>query len=232
MTNVFKVEILSFETINELPGSWQKSDYIALLNDLDYDKPEELNDAELKDMCMLALTDLEPSDAAKLVLQHVIGERLTEGQIENLSHEIVTEKLWEEYPELDLHPDLFRATQLLYQAYNGKFPRAEAVKFKVKITSPTGDLSVFDNTPEAPVVRLLASGMSDRSLIHRLFGDQLEGTHFPEAKSILWQLNLITNEGASLTYEVVSSTYWLEEIKYADTYEASTHADIPEVDED
>lgn len=230
--SAFKVEILSFETVNELPGSWQKADYIALLNNLDYDNPEELKDAELKEMCMLALTDLEPSEAAKLVLDYVIRERLTDGQIENLSHEILTEKLWEEYPELDLHADLFRATQLLYQAYNGKFPRAEAVQFKMKITPQGGDLNIFEENPEAPVVRLLAAGMSDRSLIHRLFSDQLEGKHFPEAASILWQLNTVAKDSASVTYEVVSSTYWLDEIKYADSYEASAHADEPEVEED
>ena len=57
----FKVDILSFETINELPNSWEKSDYLALLNNIDYDNPEEIKDGELKEMCMMALTDFEPA---------------------------------------------------------------------------------------------------------------------------------------------------------------------------
>ena len=224
--NPFKVEILSFDLINELPNSWDKSDYLALLNNMDYANPEEIKDAELKEMCLMSLTDFETPESAKIVLDYVIGDRLTDGQIENLSHEMNTEKLWEEYPELSLHPDFFRATQLLYQAYNGKFPRAEAVQFKVKITADKSeDLEIFETNPEAPIVRLLAQGMSDRSLIHRLFSDQLEGTHFEEAKSILWQLNKISGDANSLTYEIVSSAYWLDDIKYADTYEATSHAD-------
>ena len=229
----FKAEILSFNTINELPGSWQKSDFLALLSSMDYANPEEIKDSELKEMCMMSLTDFEPAEAAKIVLDYVIDGRLTDGQIENLSHEMATEKLWEEYPELSLHPDFFRATQLLYQAYNGKFPRAEAVQFQVKITGGTSeDQLIFDENPEAPIVRILAAGMSEHSLIHRLFSDQLEGSRFDEAKSILWQFNVVSKDETSVTYDIVSSSYWLDEIKYADSYEAVSHADAPVIEED
>jgi hypothetical protein len=218
----YKVKILSFEQIQELPGSWEKKDLINLLNAMDYDNPSEIADAEIKEMCMMSLTDFEPEEAAKIVLDYTIEGRLTNGQIQNLSHEILSEKLWEEYPELHLHPDLFRSTQLLYDAYNGKFPRAEAVRFSVEIE---GDISIFNEYPAAPLVRILAGGMSDRSLISRLFTDQLEGDKFEEAKDILWQLNVISKTETAVTYDIVSSAYWLEEIKYADSYEAESHAD-------
>lgn len=116
--SLLKVEILSFNTITELPGSWQKPDYVALLNSMDYGNPEEIKDAELKEMCLMSLTDFEAPESAKIVLDYVIGDRLTDGQIENLSHEILTEKLWEEYPELSLHPDFFRATQFRHTMGN------------------------------------------------------------------------------------------------------------------
>lgn len=231
--SLYKVEILSFNTINELPDSWKKSDYLALLSTMDYANPEEIKDAELKEMCLMSLTDFEPAEAAKIVLDYVINERLTDGQIENLSHEIITEKLWEEYPELSLHPDLYRATQLLYQAYNGKFPRTEGVQFQVKIAgSKPDDMLIFEENPEAPVVRLLAAGMSDHSLIHRLYADQVEGTSFEDAKNILWQLKTVSKDDTSVTYDIVSSSYWLDEIKYADSYEAESHADVIVQEED
>jgi hypothetical protein len=218
----FKVKVLSFEQIQELPGSWEKSDLVNLLNAMDYDNPAEIKDSELKEMCMMSLTDYEPEEAAKIVLDYTIAGRLTDGQIENLSHEILTEKLWEEYPELPLHPDLYRTTQLLYDAYNGKFPRAEAVRFSIEIE---GDVSIFDENPEAPILRVLAAGMSDRSLVQRLFSSQIEGDRFDEAKDILWQLNVISKSETSVTYDIVSSAYWLEDIKYADSYDAEAHAD-------
>lgn len=221
----FKVKVLSFEQIQELPGSWEKNDYINLLDAMSYTNPSEIKDAELKEMCMMSLTDFEPEEAAKIVLDYTIAGRLTDGQIENLSHEILTEKLWEEYPELHLHADLFRSTQLLYAAYNGKFPRTEAVRFSVEIE---GDTSILNENPEAPIVRILAAGMSDRSLIHRLYSDQLEGDRFEAAKDILWQLNEVSRNENSVTYDIVSSAYWLDEIKYADSYEAEAHADVIE----
>ena len=121
-----------------------------------------------------------------------------------------------------MHPDLYRSTQLLYDAYNGKFPRPEAVQFTIEIN---GDVTIFEENPEAPIVRLLAAGMSDRSLIHRLFSDQIEGDRFAEANDILWQLKKVSGDQNAVTYEIVSSAYWLDEIKYADSYEAETHAD-------
>ncbi|MEO6288184.1 MAG: hypothetical protein ABIN80_03700 [Dyadobacter sp.] len=224
----FKVEVLSFEQIQELPGSWEKNDFVNLLGAMDYTNPDEIKDSELKEMCMMSLTDFEPEEAAKIVLDYTIAGRLTDGQIQNLSHEILTEKLWEEYPELPLHPDLFRSTQLLHDAYNGKFPRTEAIRLTIEIQ---GDLTVLNDSPEAPILRILAAGMSERSLIHRLFSDQIQGDRFEEAKDILWQLNLVSRSENSVTYDIVSSAYWLSDIKFADKFDAEAHADLV-VDED
>ena len=218
----YKVKILTFEHIYELPGAWEKTDLVNLLTAMSYDNPSDIADSEIREMCLMSLTDYEPEEAAKIVLNYTIDGRLTDGQIENLSHEILSEKLWEEYPELHLHPDLFRSTQLLYDAYNGKFPRAEAVRFRVEIE---GETSIFSENPAAPVVRILAAGMSDRSLISRLFSDQLTGEKFEEAKDILWQLDVVSQTDTAVTYDIVSSAYWLDEIKYADSFEAESHAD-------
>lgn len=225
--NKFAVEVLSFATIQELPNSWTRDDYKALLIKMDYENPNEIPEAELKEMCLMSITDLEPSDAAKLVLEYLDQDLLTDGQIENLSHQMLTEKLWEENPKLDLHVSFFKATQLLYEAYNGKFPRAEAVQFQLKITTQNPDnLSIFDKNPQAPILRILAQGMSDRSLVNRLFEDQLQGASFPEAENIIWKLDVLEKETNAMVIDIVSSAYWLDDIKYANNYEATSHSDI------
>ncbi|TGE14137.1 hypothetical protein [Hymenobacter elongatus] len=222
----FTVERLSFDALSELPNSWTNQDYTALLHEMAYDNPDEIEPAELKAMCLMSLTDLEPTEAAQLVLGYLFGEELTTGQIENLAHQMLTEKLWEENPQLGQHEGFFKATQLLYEAYNGKFPRTEAVQFQVQLTAENAeDLAVLDAQPEAPLLRLLAQGMPDNTLLKRLFGDQLAGTSFPEAPHIIWQLRTIRQEAASVVLEVVSSAYWLDDFKYADTYAATTQAD-------
>ncbi|QNE40305.1 hypothetical protein F1C16_12405 [Hymenobacter sp. NBH84] len=222
----FTVERLSFDTLTELPNSWQPQDYKALLVKTGYDNPSEIAPNELKDMALMGLTDLEPAESAQLVLEHLFADQLTEGQIENLAHQMLTEKLWEENPELDQHQGFFKATQLLYTAYNGKFPRAEAVQFQVKLTAPDAEaLTIFDEAPEAPLLRLLAQGMPDNTLLKRLFHEQLDGTSFPEAPAIIWQLTPAKQEETSVVFDVVSSAYWLDDFKYADTYEATTQPD-------
>ena len=222
----FTVERLSFQHLAELPNAWTNAGYQALLARLDYDNPAGIAPAELKDMCLMALTDLEPAAAAQLVLEYLFSEQLTAGQLEQLAHQMQTEKLWEENPKLELHEGFFNATQLLYEAYNGKFPHPQAVRFQVKVTATDpADLAVFDLAPAAPLLRLLAPGMSERALLHRLFDSQLAGPSFPEAAFILWQLTPGEQTATSVVFDVVGSDYWLEDFKYADTYEAATHAD-------
>ena len=222
----FTVERLSFESLTELPNSWQPTDYKALLAKTGYDNPDEVAPEELQEMTHMSLTDLEPTEAAQLVLEYLFGEQLTAGQIENLAHQMLTEKLWEENPQLEQHEGFFKATQLLYTAYNGKFPRAEAVQFQVQLTAadPEG-LQLFDANPEVPLLRLLGQGMPDNTLLKRLFHEQLDDASFPEASSIIWQLHPSKRTEKSIVFEVVSSAYWLDDFKYADTYEAQTQAD-------
>ena len=200
---------------------------------MNYDNPDEIKAAELQEMCLMSFTDLEPREAAEIVLGHLFPEQLNAGQIENLSHQMLTEKLWEENPELPMHKGFYQATQLLHTAYNGTFPRTQAVEFQVKCTAENADdLAVFTEAPEAPLLRLLAQGLPDNALINRLFSTQVAGPLFEEAKSIIWELKTVEKSGNSITFDVMSSTSWLEDFKYADTYEATTHADaVAEVEE-
>ena len=229
----FTVERLTFATLTELPNSWQNKDYKALLEKMNYDNPDSISEAELKEMCLMSFTDLEPREAAEIVLAYLYPEELNAGQIENLSHQMLTEKLWEENPELPLHKGFYQATQLLHDAYNGTFPATKAVEFQVKVTAENpDDLALFAEAPAAPLVRLLAPGLPDNALINRLFSTQVAGDAFPEAQAMLWQLTPGEKTANSLTFDVVSSAYWLEDFKYADQYEATTHADAAVAEEE
>jgi len=229
----FTVERLTFATLTELPNSWQNKDYKALLEKMNYDNPDGISEAELKEMCLMSFPDLEPREAAEIALGYLFPEELNAGQIENLSHQMLTEKLWEENPELPLHKGFYQATQLLHDAYNGTFPATKAVEFQVKVTAENpDDLALFAEAPAAPLVRLLAPGLPDNALINRLFSTQVAGDAFPEAQAMLWQLTPGEKTANSLTFDVVSSAYWLEDFKYADQYEATTHADAAVAEEE
>ena len=217
----FKIEPIKFSTIHELPNAWSESDYKSILEKMDFDGISEIAPEELKEMCLMALTDNEPEDAGKIVLEYVFKERLTKGQIDNLSNEMLDEKHWEEYADLSMHEDFFNAAQLLFEAFNGKFPHPEAVRFQVRITAKTPfELSVFESNTEASLIRLLVKGMPDNTLINRLFDEQLVGNSFEEAKDIIWQLKKESQGEGSILFDVISSEYWFKDFKYVDSYEA------------
>lgn len=226
MKPIFKVDIQKFATIQELPNSWNEQDYKNLLDAMEYGDVSEITPQELKEMCMLSLTDNETDEAALIVLNYVFGKHLNDGQKQNLSHEMLDEKMWEEYADLSMHERFFNIGQLLYQAYNGKFPHPEAVKFRVCITAKnTNDLAVFKDEAEAPMLRLLTKGMPDNTLLKRLFKDQLNNEQFTQAKDIIWQLHKIESNDKTEVYEVISSAYWFHDLKLVDAFEATTHAD-------
>jgi len=226
MKSQFKVERLNFKAIQELPNAWSEQDYSNLLEIMDYGDTSELAPEELREMCLMSLTDNEPEDAAKIVLEYVFKDKLNKGQIQNLSNEMLDEKIWEEYADLSLHEAFFNVNQLLYTAYNGKFPQPDAVKFQVKVTSvPKDGLTIFENFPEAPLIRLLVAGIPENTLIFRLFEEQVDGEEFIDAKDIIWQLKSEKNSDHEIIFDIISSTYWFHDFKYVEDYEADTHAD-------
>lgn len=226
MKRPFKVERINFKTIKELPNSWTNQDYMHLLEIMDYDNASELAEDDLREMCMMSLTDFEPEDAAKIILEYIFKDRLTIGQIENLSNEMLDEKMWEEYADLSFHEEFFNIAQLLYESFKERFPNPEAVNFKIKIsTKNSEDLALFESYTEATLIRLLAKGMPQNTLINRLYDKQLEGEKFNEAKDIIWQLEKEKVDNNSILFSVISSLYWFKDLKYIEDFEANTFSD-------
>lgn len=227
MKTTYKVSISKYSTIQELPNAWTNKHYLDLLDAIEFGDTSDIVPQELKDMCMMAITDNEPDEAAKIVLDFIFKDRLNEGQKENLSHEMIEEKIWEEYADLSMHEEFFNVGQFLYQAFNGKFPNPDAVKFQIAITGKNAnDLKILEEEGnEAVIIRLLANGMPDNTILNRLFKDELEGESFPEAKDIIWQIKKLGIEANTITFEAISSTYWFQDLKFTDTFDATTHPD-------
>ena len=229
MKTTFNIELLKFSTIYELPNGWNSLNYKELLEAMDYGDTSDLAENELKEMCLMSLSDNEPEEAAKIVLEYVFKDRFNAGQINNLSHEMLDESMWEEYADLAEHEEFFNVHQLLYQAYNGKFPYPEAVQFKIQITTKNKEnLEIFDENSEPLIIRLLAQGMPENTIINRLFSDNLKGGQFKEAKDIIWQLKKENSTENSIVFEIVSSEYWFKDLKYANGFDAEIL--LPDVD--
>lgn len=218
----FNVSINAFKTIHKLPESWTKKDLIKILELADFDADESNSEADLFDYLSMAFDDLEPHEAAEIVLTYTFGTRLNKNQITEIALEMQEENLWEEYGDMSLHEELFRVTSLLFHAYNGKFPHPDAADVLVEIQALNHDGEVMlKRVDEAFIARLLAHGMTDHAVIQRLFHDNIMGEEWKEAKDIIWQYTLETVNSKTIQIDLTTAIYWVKELKDITSYEVN-----------
>ncbi|MBK9567265.1 MAG: hypothetical protein IPO37_19485 [Saprospiraceae bacterium] len=197
-----QVKILNIKTVNELPGYWTNEDFIQLLDKMDLPDADKVKPEELRELLYMAITDFEPSEAAEIILTYKLGDQLTAGQIQDISHEMKDEKIAETYANPSFHYDLFNINQLLYRAYKGKFPNTEASIILMEVTGNENN-----EVNKEVLTKALAQSLSERSIIQRLYGDQVTGqADFGDAEKIIW----LYNQKEENTYEIITSRYWVE----------------------
>jgi len=201
----FNITINSITTVEEITNYWQYQDYINLLERFDFPDADTIKPENLKEMLYMAITDFEPNEAAEIVLSYKLSERLNEGQIAQISNDMLIDKVCEEYPEIDLHYDLFNINQLLFKAYNGKFPNAKAIVVDFTMLSKDGH---EEEITKEIVLKSFNNGLSDRNLIKRLFTEKMStDSEFVEAGAVLWELN----KKDSTNFTLVTSEYWMKD---------------------
>jgi hypothetical protein len=203
------IEIKSIYAIDEIPNYWTKEDYIALLDAFGFEDGKLLNPESLFEMLQMAISDFEPTEAAKIILTYKLSDDLNAGQIDQISNDMLIDKVCEEYPEIHLHKHLFSINQLLYKAYNGTFPNAKASLIK---------FSVSDNEAEtlskSDVLKAFNNGLNESNLIRRLFDEPMTTeAEFPDAENIVWELNTSDN----VNFELITSEYWMDRESFIDT---------------
>ena len=199
----FTVEIKDIDTVNQLPNSWTKADKVTLLAAFNFDDADQLPENELDEMIALAISDFEPNEAAEIVLTYRLSEDLNEGQIQQISNDMLLDKISEEYPEIGLHDKLFEVNQFLYKAYNGKFPNTEAsiIDFNLKTSNPIAGIITKEY-----VLKAFSGGLREHSLLKRMFHEHLDGQQeFLEAEDIIWNLK----DNGDHNYQLITSDYWL-----------------------
>jgi len=183
----YNIKINNIKTVDEIQDYWTTEDYLQLLEKYNFPDAATAKEETLHELLLMAITDFEPKDAAIIVLTHKLGEILSEGQIEQISNDMLVDTVCEEYPEIALQYALFNCNQLLYKAFNGVFPCANATIIDCSITPINGsqDLKITKET----LLKLFSKGLSDRNILKRLFGEQMnENAAFPEAEGIVWNL--------------------------------------------
>ena len=200
----YNITINSILNVNEIPEYWNEQDYLKLLELFNFLDTETIAKENLLEYLKMAITDEEPNKAAAIILTYKLSENLNEGQIQQISNDMLLDKVCEEYPEIDLHAPLFHINQLLYLAYNGKFPNAAATILKCEIIPDDADDK--GELGKEQVLKILAQGTGESALLKRLFPEQLSGSKpFPEANDVVWELESL----GSNQYKIITSEYWL-----------------------
>jgi hypothetical protein len=231
----FNVDILEFQKINKIENAWSATDYKALLDSmgLGEDDLDSISSSDLKEMCLMSLADFEPHEAANYVMSYLINDGLTVGKIDQISHDMIDDRLWEQFADLSYHERFFNAYEFLREAYNGTFAQPTGVKFQVKISSKKrDDLSVFEVSLESALTRLLAKGLDDNAVINRLYEEQIDGENFEEAENILWQIKALSQSENEVAYEIITSAFWFGGLEDVESFEALTHADVKASEEE
>lgn len=227
MQSKFKVTLHKSTALTEIPGDWTTSDFYEILRLTEYGDTGDLSAGDVRDMALLSLAELPKDEAAELLINYVFPEdALTPGQIQNSSHEMEDEKLWEEYPEPAMHRNFFRVASLLYVAYNGGFPKPDARQITIQVDPVAQtEATLMVQPPQAFVARLLAAGLDDHALLHRLYEDELKSDCFEAAMDVIWSVKSTSNGDGSYEFEILSSDYWLEAYSPGNAYEVVAYPD-------
>lgn len=213
-----QIEIQDKNTVNILPN-WQQQDYLNILDLLGFG--EEVSSNEVEEMTLMALADQAPEESAQLLLQYRLGDHLTEGQIEQLSHEMQEDKVAEEYPDIFLQKDLFDINQLLFKAFNGKFPNCKAVTTTINLTVQPITIMQEEEHQHEIILKAINSILGAHSIISRLYEEEIKGLKaFTAAKGILWFTKITAKENA-FNVALASSEYWLQDLPSQGTFEFS-----------
>lgn len=228
MPSPFNVDVRGFSVLEEIEGSWSSEDFEQLLDRMEFGDSADLSPDDLREMCVLSLRDMEPAKAASILLQYRLGDSLSKGQIQNVSHEMLDEKLWEEYADMPLHERFFHVGGLLYQAFPSVVPVPDAVEVRLAVTAKDHEGARLLEAPlhETLIVRLLADGMPDDAPLNRLFGEAVRGKPFPEAESIVWIVNSEPLEAGGVGLQVIGSGYWFDALRETKSFTSAARPDV------
>jgi hypothetical protein len=81
----------------------------------------------------MALQEMQIEEATEVVLKYRFKELLSKGQIQNIAHDMLNEKLWEEYQEISFHKELYNCAVLMKWAFPRKFPETNALKCVIEV---------------------------------------------------------------------------------------------------
>lgn len=225
MKNAYEVTIQATREVHSLPGIWTAQALRQLLGMADFEDAHLIEESELLEMVVMALQDLGNQAAGELVLEAVFGETMRPGVRQNLVDDLQEDQPWADFAEVSQQRGLFIAVVLLHRAFPNRYGTPDAMQVRFSVRALAGD-GVRQLAAAAPawIVRLLASGMQETDILHRLFEDDLAGGPFKDAPGIIWHCEGIEDGGggSARVFELIASRQWFGPLKEEQTFVAKT----------
>ncbi|MHB0755109.1 hypothetical protein [Polaribacter sp. M15] len=198
----YTIKIHKISTVDDLENAWNTEDYKELLRRFDFTNDDVNDTKELRELLFMAIADRDPSEAARIVLDYKLSDKMNEHQIDSVSYEMLVDKISEEYPRIGLHKTLFVINQLLYKAFNGKFPNTKATIIDFEITPKA---NADETITKEIALKCFTQNLDSHNVIIRLFEKQLNGEEeFDEADDIIWEIKKNEN-----SYRLITSDYFM-----------------------
>lgn len=224
MSNSYEVSILSISEVHSLTGIWGSDSLRTLLKIAEVDDLGDITDGDLLEMSLMVLQDLGNQKAGELVLEAVFGDSMRPGVRQNLVDDLQEEEPWSDFAEVSQQRGIFIAVCLLQKAFPTRYgtPDAREIRVKIKPMASAGIAAL--KVPRADwLIRLLACGMSEHDVVHRLYGAELKTGEFKDAPGLIWDCEPVDDPACtdtSQTFDITASAQLFKSLTARQSFKA------------
>lgn len=209
MPSSCQITIVSISEIHSLPGTWDNDSLRALLDLAEVDDLGDIAEADLLEMSLMVLQDLGNQKAGELVLEAVFGDSMRPGVRQNLVDDLQDIEPWNDFAEIDQQRGIFIAVCLLHKAFPTRYGTPDALRVRARIQPRTDSAAKALIAPSAVwLIRVLACGMSEHAIVHRLYSSELQSGEFSDAEGLIWECETAEDPaatGTSRTFDITAS---------------------------
>lgn len=224
MPNSYKVSILSISEVHSLTGTWDNNSLRTLLELAEADDLGDITDGDLLDISLMVLQDLGNQKAGELVLEVVFGDRMRPGVRQNLVDDLQDSEPWGEFPEISQQRGIFVAVCLLHKAFPNRYSTPDALEVRVKFQPLSSSGAAVLKAPRADwLIRLLARGMSEHAIVHRLYSAELKSGEFKDAEGLIWDCEPVDEAAGTDTsriFDITASSQLLNTLTVGQSFTA------------
>jgi len=224
MPSPYQVTILSVSEIHSLTGTWDNDSLRALLELAEVDDLGEIDDADLLDISLMVLQDLGNQKAGELVLEAVFGDSMRPGVRQNLVDDLQDSEPWNDFAEISQQRGIFIAVCLLHKAFPNRYGTPDALKIRVRFEPVSKAGLTVLNPPRADwLLRMLACGMDENTILHRLYDQELKSGEFSDAPGLIWECEPVDDPAGSATsrtFDITASSQLFNTLNTRQTFMA------------